>query len=421
MTRRVAWGCCLVLVVAAAPLPAAPKTVPPVPLVQAQGEIPESSLLDVGIQVLDDGLPSNEDALFEMQEDGLFPDVRESEARYIPVRLMDTLQTTGFWGAVRVVPPGMDSVDVAVSGKIVESTGRKLELEIRAVDSAGRVWIDKTYKQPADSRAYREHKDGVLRLPFQYLYNRIANDLLKARNKLDESEIADLRAISELRFAADVVPVAFGDYLGRDRKGRTVLAKLPAADDPMMDRVTRIRERDYMFIDTLTEYYTSFYAQMDDSYASWRKYSYEEQLAMAKLKRQSRLRKALGALAILGGVAAAVEGGRNSGGVRDAGIIGGTMIIQSGSAKAKEAKMHKEALRELSASFDAEVAPLLVEVEGQTLRLTGSVEAQYAAWRKLLRQIFITETGFPVDPDTGELTAGDPVVDEAVTKASKEN
>ena len=40
--------------------------------------------------------------------------------------------------------------------------------------------------------------------------------------------------------------------------------------------------------------------------------------------------------------------------------------------------------------------PLLVEVEGKVLQLTGSVESQYASWRELLREIFATETGLPV-------------------------
>jgi hypothetical protein len=62
--------------------------------------------------------------------------------------------------------------------------------------------------------------------------------------------------------------------------------------------------------------------------------------------------------------------------------------------------MHAEALRELAASLDSDVAPLLVDVEGEVMRLTGSVETQYATWRQLLREIFASETGLPVDPNT---------------------
>jgi hypothetical protein len=61
--------------------------------------------------------------------------------------------------------------------------------------------------------------------------------------------------------------------------------------------------------------------------------------------------------------------------------------------------MHLESLRELAASLDADVAPLLIDVEGDVMRLTGSVETQYETWRSLLRTIFATETGLPFDPN----------------------
>jgi hypothetical protein len=50
-------------------------------------------------------------------------------------------------------------------------------------------------------------------------------------------------------------------------------------------------------------------------------------------------------------------------------------------------------LKELSQSFQAEVAPQVVDVEGRTLRLTGSAEEQYREWRELLRQLYLEETG----------------------------
>ncbi|MCP4090054.1 MAG: hypothetical protein GY746_09705, partial [Gammaproteobacteria bacterium] len=39
------------------------------------------------------------------------------------------------------------------------------------------------------------------------------------------------------------------------------------------------------------------------------------------------------------------------------------------------------------------VEPLVVEVEGQTHRLTGSAEEKYREWRRLLHDIYATETG----------------------------
>ena len=72
--------------------------------------------------------------------------------------------------------------------------------------------------------------------------------------------------------------------------------------------------------------------------------------------------------------------------------------VNSAIQKAKEGKIHKAAIKELGASVDAEIAPMLVEVEGRTLRLEGSAQAQYAEWRRLLAEIFREETGLGPEP-----------------------
>jgi hypothetical protein len=40
----------------------------------------------------------------------------------------------------------------------------------------------------------------------------------------------------------------------------------------------------------------------------------------------------------------------------------------------------------------------VVEVEGHTLRLTGTAEDQYREWRKLLKQLYLEETGTAAAP-----------------------
>ncbi len=375
---------------------------PPVIAIQATGEIPEDALLDVGIQILDPGIPPGDS--YTLEEDGIYEDIRKSESRYIPVELMNTLQATGNWGAVRVVPAGTDSVDLVVSGRIDHSSGRKLVLDLRAVDATGRKWLEKRYKHVADPRAYKD--EALDREPFQDVFNQIANDLLAARDKLEVDELRRVRTIAHLRFAADLAPIAYSDYLGRDRKGRVVAEKLPAAGDPIMERVAQVRERDYLFVDTLTEYYANFHAQMSEPYDNWRSFSYDEEVARRKQKRIALLQTIAGAAGILGGIV--LEGDDEaSSAAKQAAIIGGSVAVQMGINKFQEVKLHVEALRELASSFDSEVAPLLIEVEGQTLRLTGSIEAQYATWRQLMRDFFIAETGLLIDPDTGAPAAGE--------------
>jgi hypothetical protein len=368
----------------------------PIEAIQAQTEIPEAELLDVGIQVFNPGLPEDQETLIELEgKEGVFADVRKSEARYIPISLKRTLQSTGFWGAVRLVPRET-CTDVVVTGTILKSNGKKLELQVLAVDSLGKTWLKEKYKREADIVAYAT--ESAQQDPYQSLYNHIANDLLKVRRKRKDDYIERVRMVSQLRFARDLAPAAFGEYLDVDGKGRYDIERLPAAGDPMMARVERIRERDYMFIDTLNEYYADFYVRMDEPYDDWRAYSYEEQVALDKLRKQSRLQKILGAAAIIGGIYSSTKGrsGRAAGEVA---ILGGMATIQDAMEKSEESKMHLQALQELGASLDSEMTPLLIDVEGEVMRLTGSVETQYATWRNLLRDIFATEMGLPVDPN----------------------
>ncbi len=384
---------------------------PIVALKQAELEIPVEQLLDVGVMVFGVGLPPEDEdpeVEDELEEKGIYRDVRRAEARYFAVHLANTLQLSGQWGAVRVVPAPTDAVDVVVSGQIVSSTGRELVLDVRAVDSADRVWVKDRYKQKADPRGYQlEEEEEVERVdPFGSLYNRIANDLLKSRQKLDPEEVEELSWLSQLSFASDLAPVAFRDYLTTNRKGRPELAKLPADGDPMFERVARIRERDYLLVDTYHDQYLTFYDQVDTSYVEWRAYSYEEEVALAKLRKQARMQKILGALAILGGIVSDSDNAVEDA-ARQGAIIGGQIAIQSGIQKGKEAKIHRAAVQELAQSFDAEVSERVLRVEGQTLRLSGTAEVQYAEWRDLLREIWTGETGIALDPDNPDEVAAE--------------
>jgi hypothetical protein len=232
----------------------------------------------------------------------------------------------------------------------------------------------------------------------------VANDLLAARKKLDDEEVREVREVARLRFAATLAPDAFSKYLRTSGKERVKAQRLPAADDPMLRRIDAIRERDAMFVDTLNEYYAGFHEKMDAPYEQWRKYSYDEQLSIDRIKRSSRLKTILGAFAVLGGLFLIDGGGQGGGAAQTVAVLGGSAAIQAGLKEAGEAKIHVASLKELGMSFETDVAPLLVEVEGQTLRLSGSAERQFATWRLLLQDIFAAETGIPRDPNTVVVT-----------------
>jgi len=374
----------------ATPSDAKKKRRPSGPLITATGEIDESRLLDVGVEILGLGVAEG-----ELPEEGskeswsANPDIRRSEAVFIPFHLKSTLESTGFWGAVRVVPPDTHGLDLVVSGRIEKASPQELTVELEFTDSTGRSWRRARYVHRLPSNSFPDQVEGVPRRePYQPLYDAIANDMLESLRRLSTQDISRIREVAELRFAADISPELFGDYLQRGRKGRLELARLPAEDDVMVQRLRRIRERDYVVVDTLNEYYASFYEAMDAPYWEWRQFSLQEYLAWKKIRKQARRRKVLGGLLILGGIAS------DNGGLTDAAVLGGIAVMKSGIDKGQQAKIHREALGELAGSFDSELTPLWIEVEGRMVKLEGTARSKYEQWRGLLRQIFAEETGF---------------------------
>jgi hypothetical protein len=361
-------------------------------LVVAQGEVPEARLIDVAIDVFAPGV--SDTPASPLLEKGIRASVRKSEARYIPTHLRNTMQSTGEWGAVRVVPGGASWAELLVSGTILKSNGKDLALAIVARDATGRVWFDRKYVQRADISAYAKERPLDGRDPFQALYNRIANDLLRERDRRKPKELEAARELAELRFAAYMSPEPFAAYLASAGSESRVL-RLPAADDPMLARVRAIRERDHMLIDTLNEYYSDFYARMDKPYDDWRAYNYDEQKALDSIERKSLLKKIGGAIAVLAGVF--LVDPYDDHGVKDVMIIGGIAAIDAGFKDDKEKGIHKASLSELADSFDGEITPLLVDVDGKVVQLTGSAEGQYQKWRELLQQIAETDAPLPAD------------------------
>lgn len=374
----------------------------PVVAQKATAEIPQDELLDVGIHVFDANVPEDEK---EQEAKRIFPDVRKAESRFMPVMLRDTLESTGQWGQVRVLPSDAASSDVNVDGRILESTGRELRLAIKATDATGRVWLQKEYSGEADLRAY---KDVPVRPrdPFDNVYATIANDLLAARRELTREQRVQVHQVAGLRFASDLAPYAFKPYLARDaRKGTYAVQRLPAQDDPVVQRMERVRERDYSLVDTLNEHYTNFSESMGDAYGNWRKYSHEELEAEAEARRKALTRQVLGAVAVVGGILASQEASSSAGSAAStAAVLGGIYAFKSGLDMRAEIKMHGESIKQLGSSFQNEVQPIVVDIEGRTLELKGSAEQQYAEWRQLLRELYENETGLPTTAATEPAT-----------------
>jgi hypothetical protein len=360
------------------------------PAVQDSQDVPEEFLLDVGVAVFDPGI----DEIDKDDEETTNHEIRVAESRYAPYLLAETLQRSANWGIVRLMPNNESPMDVLINGTILQSDGEAMQIRIQVTDSTGREWYTKVYDEVISQFSYepsqRQQAD-----PFQVIYNKISNDLLEYRKRnFNNEEIAEIRTISELLFARRFSPERFDPYLTTNRRGELDIVSLPAESDPILQRVRDIRERDFMFIDTVQDHYATYVRQMRLPYDTWRELSYEETIELRELRQAANRRFIAGAAAVVGGLAAATSGGNYA--TQTGGAIGvgaGAYLIKSGFDKRAEAQLHSDALQELGESLENEVAPRVFNLDDRTITLTGSVEEQYAQWKEILADIYATEIG----------------------------
>ncbi|MFK8030939.1 MAG: hypothetical protein AB8G18_11960 [Gammaproteobacteria bacterium] len=376
------------------------------PAIKAVEVIPEDQLVDIGITLFDPNVPEDpKDAAKQF----INRNVRQAEAAYVPYQLRKVLEETENWGAVRLIPRPTEAVDLVVNGKMLKSDGEILKVHIVVNDTTGRSWIDKTYTDRAGGLSYDEDVTGDTE-PFLDLYNNIANDLLTARRQLSLDELSRIRTIAKLKFAAAISPYAYEDYYAVEENQAVVIKRLPSNDDPMLDRIEKIREREYAFIDLLDEHYESFYDEMSSPYEDWRRFSYEETVVLRELKRTSTVTTLAGVLLTVAGAVqrdkATTRGGFFG---ANAALYGGINLIKGGFDLRKQSKLNAAALAELGDSFSAEVKPMLVEVQGRTVELSGTADQQYSKWRELLREIYESETGLEVSDADMKMPESKPI------------
>ena len=118
------------------------------------------------------------------RSDRIFPEVRNAESRYIPVLIRDTLEGTGQWGQVRVLPRDGTGMEVFVDGRILESDGRELRARDRGHGRRGAYLVAQDLRRRGRHARLQGRASSKPRDPFENVYNTFANDLLAARRAL---------------------------------------------------------------------------------------------------------------------------------------------------------------------------------------------------------------------------------------------
>ena len=345
-----------------------------VPLIQAIQVPSANALLEVGVQVF--GTAQNEAGEYEIG-DWVFDEIIQKETQFLPHLLKNTLVDSRQWGAIRVIPESDPSLDLFVEGQIIQSDGETLELQIRAFDSSGREWLNKTYADQSIQEEYPESTRFTLDNtfdainfvdPFQDIYNRIANDLVAVRTNLGEQTLVDLNLVTDILYASDLSPNTFLGAIKANEDGLLIVDRLPSLEDPMMARVADMKYRHHLFIDTVDEYYQTLYEDIQPAYVLWRRYSID-QIAEIETSQQEANRS-------------------------DYGESSSFLSLSQRYDRFKWSKIFEREFDDLAAGFNNELAPAFLELNSQVHGLTGTMEQQYREWRGILRRLFELENGY---------------------------
>jgi len=314
------------------------------------------SLLDVSI------------VLFQHETDALTESetrLHNAERHYFPLLFKEVLDQSGYWGAVRVLPEADVGSELECEGRILHSNASELRLSLICRDATGAVWLDETSFQRTGEMDYLDEQMAV-QDPFRPLFYDLANELADALNNRFADSAELIRATALMRYGIALAPDTFSAFV-RPVDDRFELVGLPAKGDPMRERITRIRESEYLFVDAVDEAYNEVLINMVGPYRIWRQYQYEFETYNQLLGADDRV-------------------GRQQLAFDYDALLGAYRRYQ-------DYRRNQDELEEMADSLNRSLAPTLAEVEGRVLELSGNLAGQYRMWRSLLRQLYREEGG----------------------------
>lgn len=350
--------------------------------------------LDVIVPVFDPGLS---DAGRNYEEEGVWPELRRAEANRFALKLKEALEDTGAFGAVRVTPDASATGDLYVQGKIVESTGEDVEIEIEVTDISGETWFVRRFDHEVSSGFHKNIRNEGLD-PYDPVFEAAANRVAHELDDYSVAELENLGRLTELRFGSNFAEEAFAAHLETGRNTVT-LVSFPSDSDPMLERTRAVCVRDQLFVDGLQDHYRAFSAEMQEAYLIWQEQSLLEIEARREANEKAIGEAALGVLTIGLGVLAVIAGANaDTAAGQTAGVTGGVVagtlgatLLSNSFQTSKEAEIHREALAELGQSIDIDLAPRVIAFNEKTVELTGTAKEQFAQWRAFLQRVFAEE------------------------------
>ena len=325
------------------------------PLVIGDGPLPP--VLDVNVVIFDVGRNA-------AQDEALMA-VKKLESRLLPGLLREALVRSDQWGAVRVVPNASPLAPVNIETTILVSDGRDLMLDVRVSDVTGEQWFE---LQLGEIQAQEAGADNFAAL--SNLFFVVSNRMREHWLERSEEQRARLISTADILYARALAPDVFMDYVDSTSPTLT-LKRAPATDDPMLGRVRRIKNQEYLFCDAIDEQLGTLLESAGPTYLLWRQAATEQANWLDHYETLAASRTA------------EQNGGAFS-------------RMQASYSAYRSYRIQEQALLELAEALEGESEPVVLRVEDAVVTLEGTLEAQYATWRALLQEIFLLEQGAPL-------------------------
>lgn len=332
------------------------------------------------------------------------PKIRRLETHYFPVTLKNALDRSGQWGHTFVSPGEVQSSDLFVDATILASDGHSIALRVKTKDASGRVWYHDTIKYRTLATDYH-YTSWPAKDPYDAVFNHIANQLVAVRNNLTPEEQKKIRMVSQMRFAADLAPDAFGDYLATNENQELYVQRFPAENDPTYQIIQQLHGTELDMLGHIEEYYDNLQEGSFASYNTWREQFRQLSIEMEQYRVNAQNQKTasliLAGLTVLAAAATtsdSIEKGDSHGVADSVALLAGGLglsaaIYEAAKEKIEIANLKAKELVEISNIAGEGLQPKVIELEGRTYQLTGDVDSRFRQIREIIRQRYLIETG----------------------------
>ena len=350
--------------------------------------------LDVVIPEFDDGLPkikgTNEINYKKLDSsEGIRPQLRRAESKKFAVKTRKALQELGVFGSVSVVPSRDVPGELVVLGKIVESNGRDIKLNIEVYGGDGKRLNNKTFEYSVP-KSYMSDQVNSGKNTYEPVFNEIAQFVAAQLRNLDTPKRNELKTINQVAYAAKYSPQKYMGMLSINRDRTVSLKSLPDESDILFKQIEAVRNQENGFVDGLQASYEKFDASTEVTYQEWQR-SVHAMIKEEESQTGRQIAGTLGALASAGLAIWANKKGHDV--VRDAAVVGavGGVAVAYDASKRKDEQ--KKLIDEMSTSVDAAISPTQISFEGQKAVLTGTAQQQYKQLRTHLAKMHEVMSG----------------------------